>query len=256
VSKILFGNFGKTSLEPPHTHIRRRRTDGSFLSQRLLHAQEDERRHIAQELHDGLNQSMAMLEVEVGMMLQNLPPAASSMRSDLTRLRGRVQGLSDEVRRISHRLHPAVLDHLGLVSALKSLCSEFRAGHNMDVLFASQGAVEKISFHIAVCLYRISQEALCNAAKHANATEVVLSVTSAEGKVRLSITDDGCGFDVLQRKQDAGLGLISMYERARAAGGHCSINSQCGLGTRIEVVIPTQEAWQWKILSETLLPVK
>jgi signal transduction histidine kinase len=199
---------------------------------------------------------MAMLEVEVGMILQNLPPAASSMRSDLTRLRGRVHDLSDEVRRISHRLHPAVLDHLGLASALNSLCTEFRTCHNLDVLFACEGPFEKLAFQTAVCLYRVSQEALCNAAKHSNAGEVTLNVILAEGEVRLSITDDGCGFDVLQQKLNGGLGLTSMEERVRAAGGDFFINSQFGTGTRIEVVIPAQEAWQWKILSETLLPVK
>src|SRR4030095_4001717 len=111
----------------------RPKEDLPLLAQRLLHVQENERRHLARELHDGLNQSMAMLEVEGGILLKHFPPAADAMRPQLSRLRLRVQRLSDDVRRISHQLHPAVLDQLGLVKALHGLCAEFRAYHNIDV---------------------------------------------------------------------------------------------------------------------------
>jgi signal transduction histidine kinase len=223
----------------------------SVLTNRLLQLQENERRHIARELHDGLNQSMAMLGIEVGMILEQLPKNASSMRPHLNKLRVRVQHLSDEVRRISHQLHPAVLDHLGLVSALNSLCSEFRSYRNLNVLFVCDGAIEKLSFPVSVCLYRITQEALCNAAKHANASEVVVSLILEDKEIKLAISDDGDGFDMTQPRQAPGLGLISMEERARVAGGHFFIDSETGAGTRIEVVVPTQEAWQWNSLKTT-----
>jgi len=268
-SKILFGDFRKSSrdeLRMPATKARIiprfiKETTPSIeevprLAQRILNVQENERRHIARELHDGLNQSMAMLEVEVGILLKQLPPAADAMRPQLNRLRLKVRRLSDDVRRISHQLHPAVLDQLGLVSALNSLCSEFRACHNLDVVFVCDAPIEKISFHVSVCLYRIAQEALCNAGKHANATEVVVSLRLKEGEVKLSIADDGRGFDAVQPKFNSGLGLISMQERARVAGGHFSIDSRLGAGTRIQITVPAQEAWQWKLLSETITPVK
>ena len=269
MSKILFGDFRKSShtdlrVQPTKPRMIRRHSSEAikakeqmpFLAQRLVHVQENERRHIARELHDGLNQSMAMLEVEVGMVLKQLPPAADAVRPQLTKLRLRVQRLSDDVRRISHQLHPAVLDQLGLVSALNSLCAEVRAYHNIAVLFVCEAPIEKLSFPISVCLYRIAQEALCNAAKHSNPTEVVVSLSLVDGEARLSINDDGRGFDPSQSKFNSGLGLISMQERARVAGGHISIDSRVGAGTRIQVVVPAQEAWQWKILSETLSPVK
>jgi signal transduction histidine kinase len=269
VSKILFGDFRKSSrsevrLQASKPRVARfinnsrarSKEDLPHLAQRLLHVQENERRHLARELHDGLNQSMAMLEVEVGILLKQLPPAADAMRPQLSRLRLRVQRLSDDVRRISHQLHPAILDQLGLVAALNGLCAEFRAYHNIDVSFACDAPIEKLSFPVSVCLYRIAQEALCNAAKHANATEVVVSLTLADGEVTLSISDDGRGFDSLQPKYNSGLGLISMQERACVAGGRFFIDSHIGAGTRIKVTVPAQEAWQWKLLSETLLPVK
>jgi two-component system CheB/CheR fusion protein len=178
------------------------------------------------------------------------------MRPQLNQLRLRVRRLSDDVRRISHQLHPAVLDQLGLVSALNSLCGEFRACHNLDVLFMCEAPIEKIPFHVSVCLYRIAQEALCNVAKHANATEVVVGLSLDDGELKLSVADDGRGFDSVQPKYNSGLGLISMQERARVAGGHLSINSRLGTGTRIQITVPAQEAWQWKLLSETTIPVK
>jgi signal transduction histidine kinase len=209
-----------------------------LLTKRLLHAQEEERRIIARELHDGLNQTLAMLGVEVSIVLNQLPPSARSARRQLHKIRVRLEDLSDEVRQISHRLHPAVLEHLGLVSALRSYCSEFGDCQHVHVLFVREGSADQIPFHVAVCLYRIVQEALRNAAKHANANEVVVSLILSDGEMKLSIADDGDGFDVTRVRQ-RGLGLISMEERARMAGGRLSIESQLGAGTRVEIVVPT-----------------
>ena len=221
----------------------------SVLTQQLLLAQEGERRRIASELHDGLSQSIAMLQVELGMILRQIPPSASSVRTDIKRLRVRVQDLSDEVRQVSHRLHPAVLDHLSLVPALKSLCSEFHAYRNLDVVFLCDGPIGEIPFNVAVSLYRIAQEALSNTVKHANATEVAVSLNLSNGEVVLSITDDGDGFDTVNAKHNPGLGVISMKERARIAGGRFSIESRLGAGTRVEIIVPVQKTRQEKALS-------
>jgi len=171
------------------------------------------------------------------------------VRTDIKRLRVRVQDLSDEVRQVSHRLHPAVLDHLSLVPALKSLCSEFHAYRNLDVVFLCDGPIGKIPFNVAVSLYRIAQEALSNTVKHANATEVAVSLMLSNNEVVLSITDDGDGFDTVNAKHNPGLGVISMQERARIAGGRFSIESRLGAGTRVEIVVPVQETRQEKTLS-------
>ena len=258
--KLLFANFSKSS----KSHLRvipgyvnaRSKVEQVFLSRRLLHAQEDERRSVARELHDGLNQSLAMLGVEVGIVLNRLPPSSHALRGQLNKIRSRVEQLSEEVRQISHRLHPAVLEHLGLVSALRSYCSEFEEYRHVDVLFVCEGSIAHIPNEVAVCLYRIVQEALCNAAKHANANEIVVDLTLNDSEISLSITDDGRGFDVIQPGHNAGLGILSMEERARMVGGRFSIDSHIGSGTRIEVVVPGKEASKWKLLSEIKSPAK
>ena len=237
---------------PPKYGLEPSRTEEALqlLTRRLLHAQEDERRSVARELHDGLNQTLAMLGVEVGIALNQLPASAKPVRQQLKRVLLRVEQLTEEVREISHRLHPALLEHLGLVSALRSYCSEFEEYRHLDVLFVCEGSADQIPFQIAVCLYRIVQEALCNAAKHASAREVVVSLYLSNGEIKVSIADDGRGFDVIQPRQNSGLGLISMEERARIVGGRFSIDSHMGAGTRIEVVVPAEEASKWELLSE------
>jgi signal transduction histidine kinase len=208
------------------------------LTGRLLHAQEDERRSVARELHDGLNQALAMLRVEVGIVLSRVPSSARFVRRQLSKIRDRVQELSEEVRRISHRLHPAVLEHLGLISALRSCCSEFSEYQHIHALFVHEGPDEPVPFEVAVCLYRIVQEALRNVAKHAKASTVLVSLHSSNKEMKLCISDDGQGFDVPEAKKVSGLGLVSMEERARIVGGNFSIDSQPGNGTRIEIIVP------------------
>jgi signal transduction histidine kinase len=209
-----------------------------ILSRRLLHVQEEERRSIARELHDGLNQTLAKLGVEVGIALIRTPPSATLLRRLLQRIRIGVEELSNEVRQISHRLHPAVLEHFGLPAALRRYCSEFEEYRNINVAFACEDSFDRLSYQVAVSLYRIVQEALSNAAKHANAREVIVTLSQTNGEIRLSIEDDGCGFDVIKPNQSSGLGLISIEERTRLVGGRLSIDSQIGSGARIEVVVP------------------
>jgi len=208
------------------------------LSRRLLHVQEEERRSIARELHDGLSQTLAKLGVEVGIALIRTPSSSTLMRRLLQRIRLGVEELSGEIRQISHRLHPAVLEHFGLPTALRRYCSEFEEYRNINVIFVCQDSFDRISYQIAVSLYRIVQEALCNVAKHANAQEVFVTLSRSASDIKLSIEDDGCGFDVIKPKQNSVLGLISIEERTRLIGGRLSIDSQIGSGTRIEVVVP------------------
>lgn len=256
--RVIEGTGSRASRErlQPSVNLASSHTDETLqvLTRRLLRAQEDERRSVARELHDGLNQTLAMLGVEVSIALDQLPPSARTVRRQLQQVRLRVEQLTEDVRQISHRLHPALLEHLGLISALRSYCAEFEEYRRIDVLFICQGSADQIPFHVAVCLYRIVQEALCNAAKHGNAREVMVNLALDESEIRLSITDDGCGFDVIQTGKCSGLGLISMEERARIVGGRFSLDSHIGTGTRIEVVVPAKEASKWELLSETNSP--
>jgi len=208
------------------------------LSGRLLHVQEEERRSIARELHDGLSQTLAKLGVEVGIALIRTPPTATLMRRMLQKIRIGVEELSNEIRQISHRLHPAVLEHFGLAAALRRYCTEFEEYRNINVMFVCELPFDWLPYHVAVNLYRIVQEALSNAAKHGGAKEVIVTLGRCDSDIKLSIEDDGCGFDVIKPNQKSGLGLISIEERTRLVGGRLAIDSQIGSGTRIEVVIP------------------
>ncbi len=209
-----------------------------ILTRRLLHVQEEERRSIARELHDGLSQTLAKLGVEVGIALIRTPPSSTLMRRLLQRIRIGVEELSNEIRQISHRLHPAVLEHLGLATALRRYCSEFEEYRNINVIFVCEGSFDRTPYQVSLSLYRIVQEALSNAAKHASAQEVFVTLSRNASDIKLSIEDDGCGFDVIKPNQNSGLGLISIEERTRLIGGRLSIDSQIGSGTRIEVVVP------------------
>jgi signal transduction histidine kinase len=224
----------KTGLEADEAPDLVRRLTG-----RLLHAEEDERRRLARELHDGLCQTLAMVNVELGTVLSRIPAPARATRRQLRNIRDRVEQISEEVRRISHRLHPAVLDRLGLTSALRSYCSEFSNYHHIRVLFVDDGPDEPFPFEIAACLYRIAQEALQNVARYAKAKTVWVALNRRPGETILSVVDDGQGFDLLQVNKKSGLGLISMEERARLAGGTLSIESRPGAGTRIDAILPS-----------------
>ena len=151
-------------------------------------------------------------------------------------LQRRTIDLTEHIRHISHDLHPAVLQHAGLVVALKSHCGEFAKQHAIDVVVRSEPECGAIDPATALCLYRITQEALRNIAKHAGAHQVVVILSRSGDEVMLSIADDGRGFDPENvRQHTGGLGLRSIDERARLAHGHVSIEAAPGLGTRVSV---------------------
>lgn len=207
--------------------------------QGLLQAQEQERRRIARELHDGLNQELSLLAVEMEMLERQLPEGGS-VRCQLERLRERAAGLSDEVRRLSHKLHPAILEHLGLISALESLCHEFTAHKGIRAELSVADEPPCIPPDAALCFYRVTQEALANAAKHSGASEVRVEVRALNGAMRLCVTDPGVGFTTKQAKTKGGLGLAGMRERARLLGGRFTVESLPGRGTRLEVRLPLE----------------
>jgi PAS domain S-box-containing protein len=204
----------------------------------LLTAQEEERTRLSCELHDDLNQKLAMLAVEVEALEQRLPPSADFVQSRLRLLRNRVAELSDDVRRIAYELHPSIIEHLGLAVALKSYCAEFGRRTGIRVKFIRRDGAAAVPHDVALCLYRVAQEGLGNVAKHSGSSRatVVLSVTPRG--LHLSISDFGVGFDAEQVKGKGGLGLISMGERVRLVNGGFEVRSRPKRGTRLDVRIP------------------
>ena len=207
------------------------------LTGKLLEAQEEERRRIGRELHDGLNQQLAMFAVELGLLARAAPPEATGLIASILNLRQRAEGLSDDLRLITHQLHPAVLEHLGLISALRSLCAEFSRHEGIRAWFSVEKDFGSIPSDIAICLYRITQEALRNVAKHSGASEAWVEIRRSRHEIQLSIDDKGVGFE-MDSNPTAGLGLVSIQERVQIVRGTFNIHSAPGQGTMIRVYVP------------------
>jgi PAS domain S-box-containing protein len=210
------------------------------LTGRLLEAQELERRRIARELHDDVNQELALLAIEAELMARpaaGAPPAGAAGARELA---ARLKQLSSAVHDLSHQLHPSKLEHVGLVAAVKGLCKELRQGHGLEVEFAHHPEPGAIPQEVALCLYRIVQEALRNVLRHSGTCRAAVSLIGEAGGVCLCVSDDGRGFD--PRAAGAGLGLVSMRERLHLVGGEITIDSRRSGGTRIRVRVPLATA--------------
>ena len=208
------------------------------LSGRLLVAQETESRRIARELHDDLNQGLALLSVEMELLGQNPPESAGQFGGRMQELAARVKQLSSSVHALSHRLHPAKLEQLGLVATVRGLCRELAQAHGLEIEFTHHQMPEVISPDAALCLYRLAQEGLRNAIKHGGAQHVSVDLTGSADAVSLRIVDDGVGFDPRGIEGRTGLGLISMRERVFHLDGEIAIDSRPSKGTRIDVRLP------------------
>jgi len=207
-----------------------------LLTARLIEAQEEERRRIARELHDGLNQQLAMVAVELGMIVRHVPAEAKQLRQSLFNLRKRTEVLSDDLRCMTHQLHPAVLEHLGLIWALRSHCAEFSQHEGIHVRFAAE-PIAAPPPEVSICLYRIVQEALRNVAKHSGAREAWGRIKQEKGIFQLSIIDKGVGIRPNVTGKKPGLGLTSIRERVQLVNGQLKI-SEAGPGTRITIRVP------------------
>ena len=208
------------------------------LTARLLGIQEAGNKELARELHDVLSQRLAALGMEVSTLLQPSVKSPDPLPERIRALSARINGLAEDVHAMSRRLHPAILDELGLEAALKEECLGFSAQVGVPAHFESEDAPTPLPEDVSLCLYRVAQESLRNIAKHARATSVRVVLLGAEGGLTLRIEDTGNGFDLNEVKGKGGLGLISMEERVRLVSGKLTINSQPGKGTTVEVFVP------------------
>jgi signal transduction histidine kinase len=219
------------------THARQTEETLRDLGGRLITAQEEERSRVARELHDDLNQRMALLSVELEQVSQKLPASQNNLRLSINKAWDRAQEISSEIHRVAYQLHPSKLDHLGLVAAVKSHCLELAALHEIKIAFTERGCSGLIPKDVTLCLFRIVQESFRNVIKHSGAGEASVVLVGFSDFIQLSISDNGRGFDLDSRGSKNGLGLISMRERLRLVGGAISIQSS-SRGTRIEVSVP------------------
>jgi signal transduction histidine kinase len=219
------------------THARQAEETLRDLGGRLITAQEEERSRVARELHDDLNQRMALLSVELEQLSQRMPASQSGLRLSINNLWERAQEISSEIHRVAYQLHPSKLDHLGLVAAVKSHCLELAAHHEIKIAFREKGCSGLIPKDVTLCLFRIIQESFRNIIKHSGASEASVVLVGTPQAIHLSVSDTGRGFDVDSLVSKSGLGLISMRERLRLVGGAISIHST-SQGTTIEVSVP------------------
>ncbi|HEX7862253.1 MAG TPA: PAS domain-containing protein [Verrucomicrobiae bacterium] len=209
------------------------------VSGRLINAQEDERKRIARDLHDDLNQRLAVLSMEADMLAQiNHAPDAEPLIKEITT---QVKSLATEIHNLSYQLHPAKLEQLGLVAATRALCTEQSNVWAMPIDFVQAGVPRELNANTSLVMYRITQEALHNIGKHSKANRARVELTRHGDVICLMISDDGQGFDMSTVSLHQGLGLVGMRERVYLAHGHMEIQSAPGKGTTIEVRIPLFE---------------
>ncbi len=211
------------------------------LAASLLRAQEAERSRLARELHDDVTQHLAFLSIELGKLIRDLPPAMVEARGRVHNLQRQTLRASNEVRRLSHGLHPSVISHFGLSDALEEFCEEFQTAHGIRVDF--EGLEDEVpwSAEKATCLYRIAQESMRNAVVHGRASVVRVQLRRVRGNVELRVEDNGAGFVVDAPREKKGLGIVSMTERVRMVGGRLELASQPGQGTAVMAAVPVTE---------------
>lgn len=202
----------------------------------LFSIQEQERQRVARELHDDVLQRLATLSFEVARVQKE--HGGADQEDALESIASRVDALSADVRSISHRLHPAILDDLGLIAALKALVDEFGRREGMFTTFVGHEVPDALPPPSATAAYRVAQEALRNVAKHAGKTHVKVLVSRVDATLRLEVRDFGLGFDPEDGHAVHGLGLRSMRERARIAGGTLELKSELGAGTSVVLEVP------------------
>ncbi len=207
------------------------------LAAKLLHAQEEERRRIAREMHDDWTQRLAILGIEVANLEKHIGTLEKALPL-LHSIQAQLVNLSEDVHALSRQLHPAILDDLGLVEALRSECVSFSRRERITVFYHPEKVPANLPPDVSLCIYRVAQEALRNVARHAAAGEAWLTLFPTNLQLVLRIQDRGVGFDPTAARSEPGLGLSSMAERVRLIQAELSITSAPGEGTTLEVRVP------------------
>jgi signal transduction histidine kinase len=229
-----------------HTHFVRDITErtrmeelGREFSRRLLEAQESERARVARELHDDVTQRLALLTIELSRHDSTQDP--SSRASTLHAVRDELVRVGEDVHALAYRLHPALLDRMGLARALKVECERFSRQQSIRVGLSLESLPQEIPQAIALGLFRIAQEALTNVSRHAHASAAEVALKASGLGLQLVVTDTGVGFDPTKEPSPPSLGLASMRERVRLLGGDLAIESQPGRGTTVRAWVPLSQ---------------
>jgi PAS domain S-box-containing protein len=206
------------------------------LSGRLILAQEEERKRIGLDLHDDLSQRLAVMAIDLSQIEDDTDE--NDTRKQLRKVRTQVQDILSDVHRLSHRLHPSSLDHMGVATAIKTLCEEISQTGKLKVSFLQHDLPADLPKDIALCLYRIAQELLHNCLKHSEAQFAEVYLQGNGNNILLMVSDNGRGFDPKSRPAGNSLGLIGVKERLEMVGGNMKILSASRNGTRINISVP------------------
>jgi len=210
----------------------------SSVSRRLIEAQEEERTRIARELHDDINQRMALLAAHLERLKQDLPASEVQTSRRIEEACAEISDLGSDIQSLSHRLHSSKLEYLGLEAAASSFCRELSEQKVVEIAFHSRDVPKKLPQEVALCLFRVLQEALQNAVKHSGAQRYEVWLIGAMNEIRLTVQDAGIGFDVEEALKGRGLGITSMKERLKLVAGRLSIDSQPNAGTTVQATVP------------------
>jgi len=210
----------------------------SSVSRRLIKAHEEERTWIARELHDDINQRLALLAVTMTQLKQGLPESAVGIRDRLQENIEQLSEIGNEIQALSHRLHSSKLEYLGLATAAASFCRELSAQQKVEIDFHSDEIPQRLPPEISLCLFRVLQEASQNAAKYSGSKKFQVMLNSTSDEIHLTVRDSGIGFNVEQALNSHGLGLTSMKERLKLVDGRLSIESHPQGGTTIHASVP------------------
>ena len=210
----------------------------SSISGRLIEAHEQERTWIARELHDDISQQLALVAMDLDRQKQDLHASAAKLGRDIRKSAKQVSDLVSDIYAMSHRLHSSKLDSLGLKAAAAGFCKELSKRHNVEIDFHAEGVPRQIPQGIALCLFRVLQEALQNATKHSRSKHFRVSLVGSLNEIYLTVSDPGLGFDPEEALKGTGLGLTRMKERLRLVNGELSLSTQLDRGTTIRVRVP------------------
>jgi signal transduction histidine kinase len=218
------------AIERDRAHLRR-------LATQIIQAQDEERSRLARELHDSVAQTIAALVLQISAVRRDYDEGPLAERLDLVRA---IAGEAlEEVRLLSHTVHPRVLDDLGLPAALEWLARQTREAEGLQIEVVADEVPDELPLVQSSALYRVAQEALRNAVRHAGASQVLLRLTRSPGTLSLEVADDGAGFDVAAAEaRRPGMGLFAMRERVALVDGSMEILSRPGSGTRIRASVP------------------
>jgi PAS domain S-box-containing protein len=208
------------------------------LSGRLIEAQEEECRRIAREIHDDYNQRLAVLANELEGLAQNIGDSVAEAGPRLHKLWNSVSELGNDLHSLSHRLHSSTLETLGLVAGVRAYCEEFQDLQEMEVEFTHENVPRGIPADVSLCLFRIAQEGLRNVKRHSGASRAKAHLDFVDGKLHLSVSDRGRGFNPASRLGRDGIGIRSMEERLHFIGGRLEVHSRPMEGTRIDAWVP------------------